>query len=75
VAEIERYWHGDGNIHLKEGFESGDGISLTPHRRQPGAFPSLVKNGRRFDALSLAVCAKDSPWMCCMRIILRKLGL
>jgi len=46
--EIERYWHGDGNIHLKEGFEKrAMEFPLTPGIgvHNPVHFPHWLKNG------------------------------
>jgi len=78
--EIERYWHGDGNIFLKEGFESrakefpltaGVGVHNPVH------FPHWVKNGPSPSiALSIAYVPKDSPVdVLHANHFLRKLGI
>jgi len=78
--EIERYWHGDGNIHLKEGFEKrAMEFPLTPGIgvHNPVHFPHWVKNGPTPSiALSLAYGPKDSPVdVLHANHFLRKLGL
>ena len=78
--EIERYWHGDGHIFLKEGFESrGKEFPITPGLgvHNPVHFPHWVKNGPSPSiALSIAYGPKDSPVdVLHANHFLRKLGM